>query len=90
MVTSKPVTNPRNATPLEHTVDALVTLATSAGVEELDDHALRRRVNAIVDLYLVGFGVWTASERTRLARAFKDRLVRPTQTGGRILAMITR
>ena len=84
MMTFKPMANPNNATPLEQTVDALVTLATSAGVEELDDHALSRRVNAIVDLYLMGFGVWTASERSRLGRAFKDRLVRPTRTSGRI------
>jgi hypothetical protein len=48
---SQPMVSLRNASPLEETVDALVTLATSAGVEDLDDHALRRRVNAIVDLY---------------------------------------
>ena len=76
--------------PLDQTVDALIALATMAGVEELDDNALRRRVNAIVDLYLVGFGVHTASERSKLARAFQEMLVSPTRAGDRILAMVHR
>ena len=81
----------------EQTVQVLVTLAMSAGAEKLDDMALNREVDPLIDAYLVwahtrrpaGFRPRGYSERDELAQAFWDK-VPPTQISERIRARVAR
>jgi hypothetical protein len=81
----------------DQTVQALVTLAMSADAEKLDDVALNREVDPLIDAYLVwahtrrpaGFRPKDYNERDELARAFWDK-VPPTQISERIRARVAR
>jgi hypothetical protein len=81
----------------EQTVQVLATLATSAGAEKLDDMALNREVDALIDAYLAwvhtrrpaGFRPRDSNERDELAEAFWERAP-PTRISERIRARIAR
>jgi len=72
---------------LEETVKLLVLVWHRA--PSLDDTALKRKVDALVDSYLAGLGGDAASKRAELARAFS--VTAPTNTiSDRIRALIER
>ena len=81
----------------EQTVQVLVTLAMSPDAETLDDVALNREVDPLIDAYLVwahtrrpaGFRPKDYNERDELARAFWDK-VPPTRISERIRARVAR
>jgi hypothetical protein len=81
----------------EQTVQVLVTLAMSPDAETLDDVALNREVDPLIDAYLVwartrrpaGFRPKDYNERDELARAFWDK-VPPTRICERIRARVAR
>ena len=55
-------------------LEALLALATS------DRPVTNAQVDDLVDQYLIGFGAQTATERGKLARAFKERAHASTRT----------
>ena len=75
----------------EQTVQVLVTLATSADAENLDDAALNTEVDSLIDAYLVwvrtrrpaSFRPKNYSERDELAEAFWEKAP-PTRISKRI------
>jgi hypothetical protein len=77
----------------EQTVEVLVALARSAEAEKLDDMALNREVDPLIDAYLVwvrtrrpaGFRLGNDTERDELAKAFWGK-VPPTNISERIRA----
>jgi hypothetical protein len=81
----------------EQTVQVLVALATSADAEKLDDMALNREVDPLIDAYVVwvrtrrpaGFRLRDYSERNELAEAFWERAPR-TRISERIRARVAR
>ena len=81
----------------DQTVQVLVILAMSPDTETLDDIALNREVDPLIDAYLVwvrtrrpaGFRPKDYNERDELARAFWDK-VPPTQISERIRARVAR
>jgi hypothetical protein len=56
---------------LEDTIKLLILLSHRAPA--MDDSALHRKVDALVDSYLVGFGTETVSKRWELAKAFHEK-----------------
>jgi len=54
---------------------------------ELDEHTKLGRMVREVDVHLVPFGHYTATERVRIGRAFRDKNL-GTQVSGRIADMI--
>jgi hypothetical protein len=56
---------------LEHTIKLLILLSHRAPT--MDDTALHRKVDALVDSYLVGFGTEIALKRRELAKAFHEK-----------------
>ena len=72
---------------LEETVKLLVLVWHRAPA--LDDKSLKRKVDALVDSYLVGFGGDAASKRAELATVFSA-TAPATTTSDRIRALIER
>lgn len=56
---------------LEETIKLLMLLTHRA--PNMDDASLNRKVDAVVDAYLLGSGAETASRRTELANAFQEK-----------------
>jgi hypothetical protein len=81
----------------EQTVQVLVALAMSADAENLDDAALNRDVDSLIDAYLVwvrtrrpsSFRPRDYSERDELAQAFWEKAP-PTPISTRIRARVAR
>ena len=81
----------------EQTVQVLVALAMSEDAEKLDDAALSREVDPLIDAYLVwvrtrrpaSFRPRDYSERDELAQAFWEKAP-PTQISERIRARVLR
>jgi hypothetical protein len=81
----------------EQTVQVLVALAMSEDAEKLDDAALNREVDPLIDAYLVwartrrpaSFRPRDYSERDELAQAFWEK-ASPTRISARIRARVVR